>query len=910
MTVNNRLQLFNTLAALPPPTFNKLLFAIQPPDGVVAGPTATQGDRTAQLLQWAESSPRHDLAFVNDVLSQLDSLPNPPESIIQIRALRASARRSLTVTPDGIQQINRALTERGWSREDLASVCACSRQPAIKFCSGKPVSNKLFVSFCNALDLDWEDIAGLKAPTNPKHPKPDPDIDALVQTVRAQVYGDIQGRCGTMRVLDMEQPIGLGDIYTSVNILEKISGRRRLELEELLQDCDPKNFDRFLLGQVRHKRIPGLQAVEEHRQLMILGKPGAGKTTFMKRLAILCNEGKFQPQRVPVFVTLKDYAEAKGKPKLHTYIQNQRQACGVKETDVLTAIFLAGQSLVLLDGLDEVSENDHDRVLQDIKTFTQQFRDCQCVITCRIAAREYIFEQFTEVEVADFNQKQIAEFANKWFTVKHDPKKAKTFIQRLKDNKPIQELATNPLLLTLLCLVFGEAADFPANRAELYKEGLDVLLKKWDGKRNIERDQVYKKLSLKRKEDLLSQLAFETFERGEYFFKQATVEQHIICYIRNLPGASDEQEVLQLDGEAVLKSIEAQHGLLVERARGIYSFSHLTFQEYFTAQNIISPTAALNQALQSLVNHITEKRYREIFFLTAGMLSEADTLLVLMKQKIDQIVADSTLETLKLQSLLAWMQQKNISVNVHYKTSAVRAFYLAYAYNLDLDLAHDLDFSLALADDLDLSYARDRVRDLYYGRDHNFSYTDDLQLKRALTRSLNRARTISHVNSLALALDRALFLALIISYALDLNLDRALDLALDCDIDLALDRAERSIEQDNQELKLIIQGLRAKLPNRKNREVFKQWWQANGANWTEHLRITILEQLNIGYDWQLSNAQKEKLEQYYNANKLLVDCLNSDCYVTKATRQYIEDTLLLPLSEIEKYPVPDAIANL
>jgi predicted NACHT family NTPase len=48
----------------------------------------------------------------------------------------------------------------------------------------------------------------------------------------------------------------------------------------------------------------------------------------------------------------------------------------------------------------------------------------------------------------------------------------------LKANKPIQELATNPLLLTLLCLVFGEAADFPANRSELYKEGLDVLLKK------------------------------------------------------------------------------------------------------------------------------------------------------------------------------------------------------------------------------------------------------------------------------------------------------------------------------------------------------------------------------------------------------------------------------------------------
>jgi hypothetical protein len=60
----------------------------------------------------------------------------------------------------------------------------------------------------------------------------------------------------------MEQPIGIGDIYTNVNILEKLSGRRRLGLNELLQDCDLENFDRFLLGQIRHERVPGLEAVE------------------------------------------------------------------------------------------------------------------------------------------------------------------------------------------------------------------------------------------------------------------------------------------------------------------------------------------------------------------------------------------------------------------------------------------------------------------------------------------------------------------------------------------------------------------------------------------------------------------------------------------------------------------------
>ncbi|NEQ32531.1 MAG: NACHT domain-containing protein, partial [Leptolyngbya sp. SIO4C5] len=345
------------------------------------------------------------------------------------------AARSLTATPDGILQINRALTDQKWSGEDLAKHCDCSRQPAVKFCSGKSVSRKLFVSFCNALKLDWEEIAGLKPIASASEPiKLKTDIDALVQTIRRKVKADIHHRCGTMRVLDMEQPIGIGDIYTSVNILEKLSGHRRLGIAELLENSDFENFDRFSLGQIRHKRVPGLEAVERYGKLLLLGKPGAGKTTFMKRLATLCNHGEFQGQRVPVFVTLKEFAEAQGEPELKAYIAGQWQACEVKETESLAKILQQEKALILLDGLDEVQEDDHDRVLQEIKGFSHQFRGCQFVMTCRIAAQEYTFQQFTEVEIADFNREQIKDFATKWFQAKQDPVKAKTFIKRLEDN--------------------------------------------------------------------------------------------------------------------------------------------------------------------------------------------------------------------------------------------------------------------------------------------------------------------------------------------------------------------------------------------------------------------------------------------------------------------------------------------
>src|SRR5919199_3556949 len=384
------------------------------------------------------------------------------------------ARRSLRASLEGISTLKRALKGKRWTQAYLAEAVGFFRQTILSLLQGKPIDRNVFMEICTQLGLNWEEIAEPELPDLEQSNIQ--DIDVLVREVWQKVQPYIQERCGTMRVLDMSQPIALGEIYTSVNILEKITGRRGLELTELMREVSPEKFDRFCLGDVRERRVPGLEAVEKFPKLMILGKPGAGKTTFLKHLAIQCIGGEFHGDRVPVFITLKDFAEADGKPDLLEYISRlvvispvgeglvpaRHQEAGHPQEVPLQRILGAGRALILLDGLDEVTDADSSRVLRQIREFSQQFPQNQFVITCRIAAREYTFEQFTEVEVADFNDQQIADFSSKWFQIK-DPKKANKFIQKLQDDEPIRELATNPLLLTLLCLVFEESADFPSN---------------------------------------------------------------------------------------------------------------------------------------------------------------------------------------------------------------------------------------------------------------------------------------------------------------------------------------------------------------------------------------------------------------------------------------------------------------
>ncbi|MFW5666465.1 MAG: helix-turn-helix transcriptional regulator [Coleofasciculus sp.] len=121
--------------------------------------------------------------------------------------------------------------------------------------------------------------------------------------------------------------------------------------------------------------------------------------------------------------------------------------------------------------------------------------------------------------------------------------------------------------------------------------------------------------------------------------------------------------------------------------------------------------------------------------------------------------------------------------------------------------------------------------------------------------------------------------------------------AIESAIDLPLGFDDMDID-----LKRKLQELSKNIPEpfEHNQESFKQWWYDKNESWTAQLRNVMIQHCNIGHDWQLSDSQKQLLQQYYNANKLLVDCLNSDCYISQEVRQEIEDTLLLPIAEIEK----------
>lgn len=762
-------------------------------------------------------------------------------------------KRSLKASSSGTEIAKRAFDRMGWTQEYLAAEVGLStRQSVWKFFSGRPIERHIFIDLCFQLNLDWQEIADLPQNHVAKSQELSTskstrqlDIEELVTIARSQLTDKIQAQCGSLRSsLELARPLQLEQIYTPVKVLTHLSHQRWLEVSDLQNSFS--SSQRLSFAATGQTTISALDAIAHHAKLMILGKPGAGKTTFLQYLALQCISGKFQSQLLPVFISLRALAIAVQKTENFSFQDYIAQtwncdALGVEQVEILLQ---KGKVLVLLDGLDEVSQSDKDRVLSQIQSFAETYYQNQIIITCRLAAHQYHFHGFTYVELADFDRTQVETFAKNWFiaTAADSPEsglaKARQFIEQLqrRENLPLRELVVTPILLNLLCSVFQEKRSFPTKRSILYQEGLDILLVRWDRARGIHRDRTYRNLSLSDKIKLLSQIAASTFQRGEFFLEKSEILQIIADYLLTLPNINADPESLWLDSEAVLKAIEVQHGLLIERARNIYSFSHLTFQEYLTARKIVAtPKPELDRSLQQLATRVTDEQWREVILLTVTMLPNTEILLQQMKQRVDSIIDSEP----QLQQFLDFLDRKAHSLSGSYHPAAVRAFYFS--------LFLDRDLSLAIA--LDVKLARDLDKEL--------------------------------------ALDLALARLLALSSALGKNPEFKEIL----NFNLALDIERRY--QLNEQMQRAFESLKQQLPDlAAGKEFLVSWWQTNAQHWSEKFRQFICEYRYFNYHWNFKRSQQELLQKYYSANQFLVECLDSDRKVALSIEETIKTNIL------------------
>jgi len=185
--------------------------------------------------------------------------------------------------------------------------------------------------------------------------------------------------------------------------------------------------------------LPGV--LRDHKHAVVLGDPGAGKTTLARfvarHFALAClNEQSdviiarandvsddYGQARLPILLRVADYAEAlktNGNVSLCDFLHKAREAADISEVDT-TALFINalrdGMAIVILDGLDEVTHTaDRAAIGRHIDDFTHGIgANCRILVTSRIAGypAARLTAGFAEFTIRDMEMEQIERFVTR-----------------------------------------------------------------------------------------------------------------------------------------------------------------------------------------------------------------------------------------------------------------------------------------------------------------------------------------------------------------------------------------------------------------------------------------------------------------------------------------------------------------
>ncbi|MEH1832883.1 MAG: HEAT repeat domain-containing protein [Nostoc sp.] len=410
------------------------------------------------------------------------------------------------------------------------------------------------------------------------------------------------------------------DLYTPTDAidrqrLEPKKSRRRLDLSLMVQTV-PQQREGEAPDREKIERLNIFEGLRKYApvHVLLVGKPGSGKSTALERLLWEeAQKGKQgEPnQKIPVLVELRRY-----KTSVLDLIRDflTRHNLDLNSEEIENLLF-TGQFLLLVDGLNELP---NDEARRDLDGFRQKYhRFMPMIFTTRYLGVGGDLGIEKKLEMQPLTEAQMQHFVRAYSEVGDE------MLRQLAGR--LRELAQTPLLLWMLCEVFNDAKQIPTSLGELFRwfsgeyHKLKGDIPIAEGLRNWQAD-------------LLQHLAFVMMQGDNSTELRLTISKQqarnvLATFLQNKVAFSENCAREWL--EDLLK-----YHLIQLRTDDQIEFRHQLIQEYYAAEFILTQLDKISdeKLKQDYLNYL---KWTEPVALMLGLLGDTRQALRVVKLALD-----------------------------------------------------------------------------------------------------------------------------------------------------------------------------------------------------------------------------------------------------------------------------------
>lgn len=502
------------------------------------------------------------------------------------------------------------------------------------------------------------DFQAVTALGDGKAPPPAVDLTTIVERYRSAIVR----RQGAPTVFDLlgvgesEESGGLDflrlfvpqDAVRDVRRVERVEQARRmadLDLGEAAGDARSGAVPESWTWMERPRTV---EELFDHRRLLLVGAPGAGKSALTRWLLLkLCVPGEriagLPDGLVPVRVELRSFdQEHRGVGNGYTVFDHvareQADFHGPIAADHLRDLAGQGRVLWLFDGLDEIAEPARrGEMAQRIAGLLDRYGECRCVVTSRVAGVDVarpVLEgaMFQTYALQDFTPEQRDRFLDAWHALvfRRDPAAGAQRRNRMgaaiEEAASLKELCKSPLLCAMLAYLHREEA-LPRRRHLLYQKVLERMAQHWDANKGLPVRPVAERFELEDKLAFLRALAWQmqseprtagnAIGRGE-------LEDVATGFCESRWGQP--KDAARRRAEALIEQLHARNGVLSYLGGNAFGFAHRAFLEYLAASEAVERFRTHFWGEEELGGVFAARwqdpTWEETLLLTCGLLQE------------------------------------------------------------------------------------------------------------------------------------------------------------------------------------------------------------------------------------------------------------------------------------------------